>query len=87
MANCVNLAQSVPSGCTVVVRHHDRVGVLAAVLEAFRTEELNVQQMRNIIFAGNGAASASITLGAKPSDALVAKLEARDDVIAVSVRG
>lgn len=86
VANCVNVADSVPSGCTVVVRHHDRVGVLAAVLEAFRSEELNVQEMQNTIFAGNGAASATITLASKPSDALVSKLEGHDAVIAVSVR-
>lgn len=86
--NCVNLRRERRAPCTVVVRHHDRVGVLAAVLEALRQEQLNVQQMQNVIFAGEGAtaASATITLAGQPSDALVARLRERDDILDVSVR-
>lgn len=84
--NCVNVQRQRGEGCTVVVRHLDRVGVLAAVLDAFREEQVNVQEMQNVIFDGNAAASATITLAREPSRELVAKLEARDDVIAVSVR-
>jgi D-3-phosphoglycerate dehydrogenase len=84
--NCVNVQRPRGEGCTVVIRHLDRVGVLAAVLDAFQKEQLNVQEMQNVIFDGNAAASATITLAREPSPELVARLEARDDVIAVSVR-
>lgn len=84
--NCVNVQRPRGEGCTVVVRHLDRVGVLAAVLDAFQKEQLNVQEMQNVIFDGNAAASATITLAREPSPELVARLEAREDVIAVSVR-
>jgi D-3-phosphoglycerate dehydrogenase / 2-oxoglutarate reductase len=84
--NCVNIQRQRGEGCTVVIRHLDRVGVLAAVLDAFQKEQLNVQEMQNVIFDGNAAASATITLAREPSPELVARLEARDDVIAVSVR-
>jgi len=84
--NCVNVHPDRGDGYTVVIRHLDRVGVLATVLGAFREEQLNVQQMQNVIFDGNQAASATITLGREPSAELVAKLRAHDDIIAVSVR-
>jgi D-3-phosphoglycerate dehydrogenase len=84
--NCVNIQRQRGEGCTVVIRHLDRVGVLAAVLDAFQKEQLNVQEMQNVIFDGNAAASATITLAREPSRELVAFLEARDDVLAVSVR-
>lgn len=84
--NCVNIQRPRGEGCTVVIRHLDRVGVLAAVLDAFQKEQLNVQEMQNVIFDGNAAASATITLAREPSPELVALLEARDDVLAVSVR-
>ncbi len=84
--NCVNIQRDRGEGCTVVIRHLDRVGVLAAVLDAFREEELNVQEMHNVIFDGNEAASATISLGHEPSAELVARLEAHDAVLAVSVR-
>ena len=70
----------------MVIRHLDRVGVLAAVLDAFQQEQLNVQEMQNVIFDGKAAASATITLALEPSPELVTRLTARDDVIAVSVR-
>jgi D-3-phosphoglycerate dehydrogenase / 2-oxoglutarate reductase len=84
--NCVNVQRPRGEGCTVVIRHLDRVGVLAAVLDAFQKEQLNVQEMQNVIFDGNAAASATITLAREPSPELVAQLEAHDDVLAVSVR-
>jgi D-3-phosphoglycerate dehydrogenase / 2-oxoglutarate reductase len=86
--NCVNLRRDRRASSTLVVRHHDRVGVLATVLEALRTEQLNVQQMQNVIFAGEGgtAASATITLAGVPSDALLARLREHADILDVSVR-
>lgn len=84
--HCVNVQRAPGEGCTVVVRHRDQVGVLAAVLDAFSQEQLNVQQMHNVIFDGNAAASATISLAHEPSAELVARLLARDDVLAVSVR-
>lgn len=84
--NCVNIQAPSGEGATVVIRHLDRVGVLAAVLEAMRGEQLNVQDMHNVIFGGGHAASATISLAREPSAELVARLEARDDVLAVSVR-
>ena len=84
--NCVNVQRPRGEGCTVVIRHLDRVGVLAAVLDAFQKEQLNVQEMQNVIFDGRAAASATITLAREPSPELVAQLQARDDVLAVSVR-
>lgn len=86
--NCVNLRRERRATSTLVVRHHDRVGVLAAVLDALRTEQLNVQQMQNVIFAGEGAtaASATITLAGAPSAALLSRLREHPDILDVSVR-
>ena len=45
-----------------MVRHLDRPGVLAAVLDAVRAAGINVQEMENIIFEGAEAAVARIHL-------------------------
>ncbi len=50
--NVVNLAQRTPATHRLVVRHRDRPGVLAQVLEAIRAEQINVQEMENIVFEG-----------------------------------
>src|SRR6201986_4735308 len=60
--NVVNLARRTPSTHTLVVRHRDRPGVLASVLDRIRAESINVQEMENIIFEGSEAAVARINL-------------------------
>lgn len=69
--NVVNLAKRTPATHTLVVRHQDRPGVLAHVLDAIRHANINVQEMENIIFEGSEAAVARINLeGAPPVETL-----------------
>ena len=84
--NCCNLEAGRPACWTVVVRHRDRVGILAGVLAALREENLNVQEMQNVVFQGSEAASATITLEREPSRALLEALRGQDDILAVDVR-
>jgi D-3-phosphoglycerate dehydrogenase / 2-oxoglutarate reductase len=60
--NVVNLADRTPATHLLVVRHHDRPGVLAYVLNEIKAANINVQQMENIVFAGAEAAVARIEL-------------------------
>ena len=72
--NVVNLAQQTPATHRLVVRHLDRPGVLAGVLDAIKAEQINVQEMENIVFEGAAAAVARINLDNAPSDATLHKL-------------
>ncbi|MEM9465109.1 MAG: NAD(P)-dependent oxidoreductase [Actinomycetota bacterium] len=83
--NCVNLNPVPTRAATLTVRHHDRVGVLASVLQILRKEELNVSNMQNRVFAGSKAAVASIDVGHLPSDDIVAEVQGLPDVIYISV--
>jgi D-3-phosphoglycerate dehydrogenase / 2-oxoglutarate reductase len=65
--NVVNLAQHTPATHRLVVRHLDRPGVLASVLDAIKAEQINVQEMENIVFEGAEAAVARINLDNAPS--------------------
>ncbi|HEV2704731.1 MAG TPA: 3-phosphoglycerate dehydrogenase family protein [Pyrinomonadaceae bacterium] len=65
--NVVNLARRTPATHLLVVRHRDRPGVLAQVLDAIRASDINVQEMENIVFEGSEAAVARINLEAAPS--------------------
>jgi D-3-phosphoglycerate dehydrogenase len=80
--NVVNLAARTPATHLLVVRHRDRPGVLAQVLDAIRAAQINVQEMENIIFEGAQAAVARINLEAAPSAATLEKLSAENaDII------
>jgi len=83
--DCVNLATETPATCVLVVRHADRVGVLAGVLEQLRQSECNVQEMENIIFKGAAAAVARIQLDRSPAAEGLARIAAHPDVFAASI--
>ncbi|MFL6282314.1 MAG: NAD(P)-dependent oxidoreductase [Pyrinomonadaceae bacterium] len=84
--NVVNLARRTPSTHTLVVRHRDRPGVLASVLDRIRAESINVQEMENIIFEGSEAAVARINLeSAPPTDALEQLKASNEDIIELSL--
>lgn len=85
--NVVNLAQRTPATHTLVVRHKDRPGVLASVLDAIRSANINVQEMENIIFDGSEAAVARINLEAAPTNEMLAELKANNaDIIELDVK-
>ena len=80
--NVVNLAQQTPATHRLVVRHLDRPGVLATVLETLKAEHINVQEMENIVFEGAEAAVARINLEKPPSGKTLERLAAEtSDII------
>ena len=82
--HCVNLDPRRLGSITLTVRHLDRVGVLAQVLDQLSAAGLNVEHMENRIFRGGQAAVASIDVGGRTSDALLAALRDIPDVLGVS---
>jgi len=72
--NVVNLAKATPSCCALVVRHLDRPGVLASVLDAISEARINVQEMENIIFEGAEAAVARINLESEPGAEMLERI-------------
>ena len=79
--NCVNIARKTPAKARLVVRHHDKVGVLANVLGLIREAGINVEEVRNTVFEEARAASCAIDLDDRPPDALVEKIRGRTDEI------
>jgi D-3-phosphoglycerate dehydrogenase len=82
--HCVNLEPSRLGSITLTVRHLDRVGVLAEVLNRLSTAGLNVEHMENRVFRGGRAAVACIDVAGQTSDALLAALREIPDVLGVS---
>ena len=82
--NCVNLADHTGATFMLTVRHLDKVGVLASVLDEMRKSNWNVQEMENLVFAGEEAACARIRFAGQMNDETVEKIRSHPDVIAVS---
>ncbi len=73
--NCVNLASHTPAQCQLVVRHYDRVGVLAFVMDQIRRAGINIEEVQNVIFEGAAAANCRIQLKSEPSAELLAAIK------------
>ena len=84
--NCVNLARRTPARCLLTVRHRDRIGVLAHVLDELRGASINVQEMENEVFDGAEAACARLRIDQEPSAELCEKIHrGNPHVLAVSL--
>jgi D-3-phosphoglycerate dehydrogenase / 2-oxoglutarate reductase len=79
--NCVNVLEHTPARCRLVVRHQDKVGVLANVLVAVREAGINIQQVENKVFQEAAAACCVIELDERPSAELLERIRSRRDEI------
>lgn len=85
--NCVNLRRAPQGGHALVVRHEDRVGVLAGIFGALKVAGLNVQEMENQVFDGCKAACARIVLDSPAPAEVVEALQKCDGVLHVGATG
>jgi D-3-phosphoglycerate dehydrogenase len=84
--NVVNLARKSPATHMLIVRHLDRVGVLAAVFDRIKEAGINVQETENIVFDGAAAAVAQIHLAQEPSvEVLEAIRRSTEDIIELTL--
>jgi D-3-phosphoglycerate dehydrogenase len=79
--NCVNVLLRTPARCRLVVRHQDKVGVLANVLGAIREAGINAQRIENTIFQEAAAACCVIELYERPAGDLLERIRARKEEI------
>ena len=84
--NVVNIAKKSPATHLLVVRHFDRVGVLADVFDRIKAAGINVQETENVVFEGAQAAIASIHLDQAPPDELMRSIKANsNDIIDLNI--
>jgi D-3-phosphoglycerate dehydrogenase len=81
--NVVNISATSPARSQLVVRHLDRVGVLANVLGVIKRHQINVEEVSNTIFEGAEAACAKMRLAERPSDDCLTEIGALGEVLHV----
>ena len=79
--NVVNIRSKTEAEYNLVIRHFNRVGVLAKVLDSLRDQDINIEEMQNSIFDGGEAATCTLKLDQKPEEALITLLNSSDDII------
>ena len=81
----VNIREKTVSKYSLVVRHYNKVGVLAGVLDNLKDQGINVEEMQNTIFSCNTTATCSLKLDSKPSDEIISALNDEKDIIHVEL--
>lgn len=83
--NLVNVKRAEVATHLLIVRHVDRVGVLAGVLARLKEEGISVQEMENIVLGGAKAAIAQIAVDKEPSPSLLHAIRLDESVFGASV--
>ncbi len=85
--NCVNVAARTPATHLLVVRHRDRVGVLAHVFAHLKDAGINVQETDNTVFDGAKAATAHIQVDQVPKASLLEEIrKGSEDILEIAVK-
>ena len=83
--NVVNVKRAEVATHLLVVRHLDRVGVLAHILSILKDEGINVQEMENIVLGGAKTAIAQISVDSKPGPEALLRMKKNENVFDASV--
>ncbi|HVT81901.1 MAG TPA: phosphoglycerate dehydrogenase [Phycisphaerae bacterium] len=85
--NCANIATRTPAKWQLSVRHYDRVGVLAHVMDQLRRADINIEEVQNKILEGALTACCWIQLDRDPGEELVAAIARENpDIISVELK-
>lgn len=80
-AGTVNLSARSSAAYRLVMRHMNRVGVLAFVLDGLREEGINVEEIENTIFDGAEAGCCSMLLDQQPTEKLIESLRGNQSIL------
>ena len=84
VSSAVNIAGQEGRDGVLVVRHFDRVGVLAGVLAELRAGDVNVGEMENITLSGRKAAIARMAVSGTVTEDVVKRIESVEHVLSAS---
>jgi D-3-phosphoglycerate dehydrogenase len=68
----------------LVVKHYDKPGVLASVLDVLKNGDINVEEVENIVFDGGQVATCTMKLAQKANEDMLKSIRNNSNVITVS---
>ncbi|WP_069131550.1 NAD(P)-dependent oxidoreductase [Rhodohalobacter halophilus] len=79
--NWLNRCEHTESPWQLVVRHYDKPGVIANVMNELKEAHINAQELENVIFDRKLAACCTIQLDAEPSEKVLENIRTRQDEV------
>jgi len=84
IAHWVNRAKITDAKFQLVVKHYDKPGVLAAIMEIIRRGNINIEEIENVIFDGGIAACCTMRLKSQVSNEMLSEMRVNQDVLSIS---
>ncbi|MDZ7754974.1 NAD(P)-dependent oxidoreductase [Rhodohalobacter sp.] len=79
--NWLNRCEHTESPWQLVVRHYDKPGVIANVMNELKRAKINAQELENVIFDRKLAACCTIQLDAEPTEKVLQNIRTRQDEV------
>lgn len=84
IAHWVNQAKGIKVKYQLVVKHYDKPGVLASILEVLKKGNINIEEVENIIFEGGLVASCTMKLNSGATADMLEQIRNNPNVISYS---
>jgi len=84
IAHWVNKAKTTDVKYQLVVKHFDRPGVLASILDVLRSGNINIEEVENVIFEGGLVASCTLKLNSSATGEMLESIRRNPNVISFS---
>ncbi len=84
IAHWINRAKITDAKYQLVVKHFDKPGVLASILDVIREGNINIEEIENVIFQGGVAASCTMKLKSPVSADKLKAMQENPDVLSIS---
>lgn len=79
--NWLNRCEHTEAPWQLVVRHYDKPGVIANVMNELKLADINAQELENVIFDGMKTACCTIQLSSEPSKDTLKNIRTRQDEV------
>jgi len=84
IAHWVNRAKISEAKYQLVVKHYDKPGVLAAIMEIIRRRNINIEEIENVIFDGGIAACCTMKLKTQVTNEMLSEMRENPDILSIS---
>ena len=80
----VNKSKITAAKYQLIVKHYDKPGVLASILDIIRKKGINIEEIENVIFDGGVAACCTMELKSEVTSDMLSEMRANQDILNIS---
>jgi D-3-phosphoglycerate dehydrogenase len=84
IAHWVNKAKVTDTKYQLVIKHYDKPGVLASIMDIIRKKGINIEEIENVIFDGGVAACCTMKLKSAVTSDMLSEMRDIHDVLSIS---